>query len=184
MTEERKAYFCALFPEILQIQNGGLREKVLQIWDSVLDESTWERVEDVPKNPVTAGPDDTLLRHTRSVVRQCIAVADVVAEVYRQPVDMDRLIACAVLHDVCKLREYDQTGISGFGRMMQHGVYSAVKGFEFDLPLEMCHILLTHTKKCSVAPKCIEGIILQYVDYLDSDISYFLAGRPMHIDKK
>lgn len=184
MTAERQAYFYNLFPEIHQIQNQVLKEKVLCIWDNVLDESTWEQVEDVPKNPLSAGPNDTLLRHTQSVVKQCIAVANVVTAVYQQPVDMDTLIACAILHDVCKLREYDQGGISEFGRMIQHGVYSAAKGFEFNLPLHMCHILLTHTKKCSVAPKCIEGIILQYIDYPDSDITYFLAGNPMHIDKK
>ena len=97
---------------------------------------------------------------------------------------MDLLIAAAILHDVCKLMEYDHSGVSEFGRMMQHGVYSAVKGFEFGLPLKMCHVLLSHTKKCSVAPQTVEGLILHYVDYLDSDITRMFAGKPLLLEKK
>ena len=184
MTEDRKAYFRGLFPEVDLISDNELREKVLLIWDNVLEESVWDKVEDVPKNPLFAGPDDTLLRHTQSVTKQCIAVAKTVKEVYEYEIDMDILTACAILHDVCKLREYDHTGISEFGQLMQHGVYSTVKGFEFGLPLKMCHILLTHTKKCSVAPRYIEGVILHYVDYLDSDITRMFAGKPLLLEKR
>ncbi len=184
MTDEKRLYFLGLFPEIERIQDADLREKVLLIWDDVLAESIWDKVEEVPKNPLFAGPNDTLLRHTQSVIRQCIAVAEVVQAVYKRQVRMDILIACAVLHDVCKLREYDRSGVSEFGSLMQHGVYSAVKGFEFGLPLDMCHILLTHTKKCSVAPRCIEGVILHYVDYLDSDITRMFAGKPLLLEKR
>lgn len=184
MTQERRDYFTGLFPEILQIRDKTLQEKVLAIWDNVLNESIWERIEDVPKNPLFAGPDDTLLRHTQSVIKQSIAVAEIVSAVYGRKVDMDLLIAAAVLHDVCKLREYDRNGLSEFGRMMQHGVYSAVKGFEFGLPLKMCHILLTHTKKSTVVPQTVEGVILHYVDYLDSDITRMFAGKPLLLEKR
>ena len=64
---EKREYFIGLFPEVLQIADEKLREKVLAIWEDVLSESVWERVEEVPKNPLFAGPDDTLLRHTQSV---------------------------------------------------------------------------------------------------------------------
>ena len=184
MDRERREYLLGIFPEIEQIGDGELAEKVLAIWSNVLDESEWERVEDVPKNPLFASASDTLLRHTQSVVQMAMAVAGVVADVYGRAVDMDVLIAAAVLHDVCKLREYGAEGLTEFGKMMQHGVYSVVKGFEFGLSLKMNHILLTHTKKSTVPPQTVEGLILHYVDYLDSDITRMFAGKPLLLEQK
>ncbi len=184
MEAERRAYLLGLFPEVERIVDRELAEKVLAIWSNVLDESEWERIEDVPKNPVFASESDTLLRHTQSVIRMAMAVAQVVTDVYGRAVDMDLLIASAVLHDVCKLREYSKDGISEFGKLMQHGVYSAVKGFEFGLPLKMNHILLTHTKKSTVPPQTVEGLILHYVDYMDSDITRMFAGKPLLVQSK
>jgi hypothetical protein len=184
MDQQRRDYLLSLFPEIEKINDTELAEKVLEIWSNVLDESPWERVEDVPKNPLYASESDTLLRHTQSVIRMAMAVAAVVSEVYERDVDMDILIAASVLHDVCKLREYDKNGLSEFGKLMQHGVYSAVKGFEFGMSLKMNHILLTHTKKSTVMPQTIEGLILHYVDYLDSDITRMFAGKTLLLGQK
>lgn len=184
MNHERRAYLLGFFPEIEKIGDKELAEKVLAIWSDVLDESEWERIEDVPKNPLYASDSDTLLRHTQSVIRMAMAVAQIVVDMYGREVDMDVLIAAAVLHDVCKLREYSKDGLSKFGKLMQHGVYSAVKGFEFGLSLEMNHILLTHTKKSTVAPQTVEGVILHYVDYLDSDITRMFAGKPLLLQEK
>ena len=184
MDENRRIYLLGLFPEIREIENADLAEKVLAIWSNVLDESEWERIEDVPKNPLYASESDTLLRHTQAVIRMAMAVAKVVSGVYGRKIDMDVLIASAILHDVCKLREYGADGLSEFGKMMQHGVYSVVKGFEFGLPLEMNHILMTHTKKSTVAPQTVEGLILHYVDYLDSDITRLFAGKPLLLQQK
>jgi len=169
-------------PEIANIKDKLLREAVIQIWLEVWQESVWDSLYDAPKNPVDAGKDDRLIDHTNSVTLGCIEFAKTIKEVYGILVDMDHLRVISLLHDVSKLLEYDKNGQTDFGRLIQHGVYGAFKAWEKALPSEVIHSIISHTKKSAVIPSTLEGIILHYIDFADSDVLQYRAGKKLFLD--
>ncbi len=173
-----------LLPEVRWIADGLLRDAVIAIWLEMLKESRWEDPSHCPKHPVDA-PTLPLTEHVRSVTRQAVAVADIVADQYRLTIDKDVLVAGALLHDVSKLVEYEP-GADGqgskksrLGELFQHGAYGAFKAWSHALPAEVIHIVLSHTDQSRHPPRSLESIIVHYVDYCDSDVLLHLAGKPL-----
>lgn len=176
-----------LLPEAEWIHDSWLRSAVLSIWGEAVAEGGWDDPMRCPKHPVDT-PATPLIDHVRSVTRQAVAVADIVADQYGIAIDRDTLIAGALLHDVSKLVESEPTEAqsgqarkSKLGGLFQHGVLGAFKAWARELPPEVIHIIITHTDQSRLAPKTVEGIIVHYVDYCDSDLLLHLAGRPLFV---
>lgn len=184
VSAEDKSYVRQLFPEVEEIADRELADKVVEIWGEIWKESTWRRIEDAPKNPENVPLHHTLVAHTRSVAQQAIAVARCVRERHKVEVNMDILIAGALLHDASKLLEYE-AGADGqghkapFGKLVQHAIYGVHKAFAKGLPLEVVHLINSHTKQSRLHPATMEGVILHYVDYCDSDVLLQGAGQPL-----
>ena len=180
-------YVASLFPELAEISSEELRRKVVEIWVEVWRESTWERIEDAPKNPANLPDSRSLVDHTRAVTREALVTARVLAEVHGIETDNDTIVAASLLHDVSKLVEYergdDGAGTSARGRLIQHAVYGAHKAWARDLPDEIVHIIVSHTKNSRKAPRTLECAVVHYVDYLDTDALLFAAGEPMLVAK-
>jgi putative nucleotidyltransferase with HDIG domain len=169
-------------PELAQINNDKYREAVINIWQETFINSTWEHIEDVPKSEHVQEYNN--LQHTRSVTLQAMACADIIEQIHKIPVDRDILITAALLHDISKFFEYDQTGKKTiYGKLMQHGVYSVHKAIEHDLPLEIQHLIVTHTGLSKIMPQTVEAIILHYTDYLDSDVLLHVLSKPLFLKK-
>ncbi len=187
VTNADRAYIRDLFPELKEISDAGLAAEVVEIWAEVWKESPWERIEDAPKNPESIGPERKLLPHVRSVTRQAIDTAKAVEQFHGLKVDMDLLIAGGLLHDVSKLLEYSPTkdgaAKSQHGKLIQHAMYGVHKAFEHDLPIELVHMISSHTTQSRHHPKTLEAIILHYVDYLDSDVLVWEAGGTLLLSK-
>lgn len=176
-----------LLPEAEWIRDSSLRSAVISIWAEVVTEGGWVNPLDCPKHPVDT-PTRPLIDHVRSVARQAKAVADIVADQYGIEIDLDILIAGALLHDVSKFLESEPAGPrspraqkSKLGRLYQHGILGAFKAWARGLPPEIVHIIITHTDQSRLAPTTVEGIIVHYVDYCDSDLLLHLAGRPLFV---
>jgi hypothetical protein len=45
--------------------------------------------------------------------------------------------------------------------------------------MEVVHLILSHTRASGMAPKFVEGVILQYVDYGDSDVLLLSVGKKL-----
>jgi putative nucleotidyltransferase with HDIG domain len=176
-----RAYVRDLFPELAEISDRSLADKVVEIWAETWKASPWERIEDAPKNPETVHDRHKLVPHTRAVTVQGIAMARSIRSFHGLPVNLDLVIAGCNLHDVSKLMEYEpkgaDSGKSMFGAMIQHAAYGVHKALEHGLPLELVHIIGSHTTQSRLAPKTTEAIIVHYADYADSDVMMLEAGQ-------
>ena len=177
ITDADRAYVRDLFPELAEISDPGLADAVVEIWAETWKESRWERIEDAPKNPETVNARHKLVPHTRAVTVQGIAMARAIREFHDLPVNLDYVIAGCNLHDVSKLLEYGGSGKTEFGQMVQHGVYGVHKALAHGLPLELVHIIGSHTTQSRLAPRTTEAIIVYYADYADSDALMLEAGQ-------
>lgn len=181
VTDADRAHVRELFPELAEIRDRDLAARVVEIWAETWKESPWERIEDAPKNPDTVHLRHKLLPHTRAVTVQGIAMAKAVQTFHDIPINLDYVIAGCILHDVSKLLEYvpegESAGKSAFGKLVQHGIYGVHKALEHGLPLDVVHIIGSHTTQSRLAPRTMEAIIVHYADYADSDVLMLEAGQ-------
>ncbi|WP_248930758.1 HD domain-containing protein [Paenibacillus hamazuiensis] len=170
-------------PELQLIGNEDYKQAVVDIWEEAYRESGWEHIEDVPKNDIVTAFSN--LQHTRSVTLQAIACADIIEKIHRISVNRDDLITASLLHDISKCFEYAREGKhkTRYAKLMQHGVYTVHKAIEHRLPLEIQHMIVTHTVASKILPQTVEALILHYVDYLDSDILLHAINKPIFLKK-
>jgi putative nucleotidyltransferase with HDIG domain len=177
-----------LFPEVDGIEDTTLRQGVLAIWIEVAAECAWERLEHAPKS-LMAERFRTLVEHVRGVTRMALAMADVAEQQQGVRCNRDLLLAACLLHDVSKAVEMEPdpegkpTGgpalparKSALGRALQHGVYATHKILAHALPLELAHLVVTHTPESNVRATSLEAAYLFYADYADSDTAISKIG--------
>ncbi len=181
VSEKDAAYIQRLLPEINDLQDRLLASQVVQIWDEMWKESNWARIEDCPKGADVS--EYKLVPHVRSVTQGCMAMARSVRANYGIPVQHDALLAGSLLHDASKLVEEDPAGGASkkthLGKLIQHSAYTAHKAMALGMPLEIVHLIITHTRQSGMLPKTVEGIILHYVDYGDSDVLLQSLGKKL-----
>lgn len=171
----------SIFPEIAEIKDKELQEKIVTIWQEACVDGCIEDLMEIPKNLMNIGY--TLVNHTRVVTGLCKAAAGMAKALHNIDVNMDYLLAGALLHDVSKLLEI--TSERGnfketeFGKKIQHGFYAGYQAFEKGLPMEVQHMLIAHTPKSAVMPQSIEAVILYYMDYADTEILNQSLGVPL-----
>ena len=162
------------FPLIKQIEDEGIREKVIQVWVRLWRESGYTRLEQAPQLPSDKLPQQPLVRHTNAVANAALTVARQLEEEYNIPINFDYLIAAALLHDVDNLVVYAEKGgrveRSELGKMIPHGVYGAHVALEVGLPLEIVHVIATHTPQCAVDCSTIEGRIISHCDFINVEV--------------
>lgn len=176
VTSDQVVEVEALLPEITLIEDDRLRVATAEIWYEAWKESAWADgpLTEVPKN-TELPPERKLIQHTRSVAQMALSTAEIMRASHGLEFDRDLLVSAAILHDVCKLYETEpradgkSSQHSEGGRLIQHGVYGAFKAWEKDLPLDLVHNIVVHTRNSKVLPKTWEALIVHYVDYLDSD---------------
>ncbi len=119
-----------LWPELEWIENPDLREKTAQVWEVAFSQSVLSPA-DLKRIPFTllCGPDIkvTFMEHKRSVVHIARDAGNTINGMFHGelPVNMDVLIAGAMLADVGKLLEYelDEEGNARqgrFGKLIRH----------------------------------------------------------------
>lgn len=176
-----EAGLVAIFPEIDEIKDPALRRGVVGIWLEIAAECPWSRFEDIPKN-MDAEHHRRLTDHIRGVTRMALALAETGLAHSGTAYDRDLLIAMCLLHDVSKPMECEPdpngkpTGgpvvparKSKMGKLIQHAVYATHKVFAHGLPLEVAHVVNTHTHQSAVRSVTVEGAYVFYADYADSD---------------
>jgi putative nucleotidyltransferase with HDIG domain len=173
--------WAAFLPELELISDAEIAASVVSIWAEVWSESGWAALEDAPKNPYTVNARHSTVTHTRSVTRQALAIAAIIEEHHGLTCDRDIILASCLLHDVSKLLEFEPAREaagqnSRFGDLIQHGVYGMHKAFEHRLPVEVAHIIGSHTTQSRLPPKTLEAIIVHYADFVDTDALVWEAG--------
>ena len=165
-----------LWPELMWISNADLREKTAKTWELALQKSVL-KAEDLLKIPFTllAGPDlkVSFMAHKRCVVHVAKEAGDKMNEFFKDdlPVNMDVLLAGAILADVGKLLEYelDKEGKSfqgKYGKYLRHPFSGVSLAEECGVPAEVCHIIATHAGEGDMVKRTVEAYIVHHADFM------------------
>jgi putative nucleotidyltransferase with HDIG domain len=179
-----------LFPNLMDISDPALREKVAAVWTEAIKVGcggkgwTVEELRAVPFTLLAGDIDLRYIEHLNSCAKQCIAIATVLGEVFgaRIPINMDYLIAGSLLADVGKPLEFDKDKdgnvIKGhFGEMLRHPFSGVALCYKHDIPAEVMHIVATHSHEGEKVQRSIESIIFHHADFVDFDIAKYLGKQ-------
>lgn len=167
--EQKKIDLGEIFPQIQEIKNLKLREQVEAVWQELWKASQWRDFDDMPTSkeiPYPAKP------HSQCVLTMSLAMADALTKHHGLKIDRDVLIAAAILQDASKVVEYNP-GLNGkalhtkIGDQFPHAFWCAHVALNHGVPLEVCHIIMTHSPSAAKFPQSLEGKILYYADQMD-----------------
>ncbi len=172
MTEEVRK----LWPELDWIKDSGLREKTAETWELALSRSVL-KAEELDRIPFTllCGPDlkVSFMAHKRCVVHIAKASGEKMNDFFGSdlPVNMDVLIAGAILADVGKLLEYEpgvdgQTRQGRYGQYIRHPFSGVSLAEECGVPPEVCHIIAAHAHEGDLVKRTTEAWIVHHADFM------------------
>ncbi len=162
-------------PEIDLISDEGLRQGVISAIERCLRFCGLgpEALERFPFTLSEGGDRVSLLAHTRAVARVCHAAASAFNECVDAELrlNLDLLLAGALLHDLGKLVEFAPAGegafeVSEMGRAMRHPFWSAHFCLEAGLPMEVVHLVGSHSHEGEGRRASAEAIFLHKVDFM------------------
>ena len=165
-----------LWPELEWIENRDLRQKTARVWERALEKSVLT-ADDLNRIPFTllCGPDlkVTFMQHKRAVVHIARECGSKMNEFFGDelPVNMDVLIAGAILADVGKLLEYvlDENGkaVQGdYGKYLRHPFSGVSLAESCDVPPEVCHIIAAHAGEGNMVNRSTEAFIVHHADFM------------------
>ena len=169
---------------LAQIHNEKLKEDVLEIYQEMLSESSFEHVNDVPMIHADPTKKNTFLIHHEAVCTEAAwRLAKCVQEAYGVRLNMDFLIAGDLLHDASKFLEYwkkdEEVGKTKLGKLLTHSIYAAHKAYEKGMPKEIVHMIMAHTPIYSVPAANIEAFLAYYTDVLVGELRRNKVGVPV-----
>ena len=178
MGEDIRRNILETFPFIEDIRDAELKHKVVDAWVRAMKESSFEAIENIPFSLNV--PEARLVDHIHFVMEVARSVGMQAEKTMDIAVDWDLLIASVLLHDVGKAVEYEYANgtydRSEIGRKFGHGLWGAHIALDAGLPLNLAHLISTHTGDSLQAPQLLEGIILHYADFVYADMLYFQSG--------
>ena len=163
-------------PQLGAIEDEMVREKVVIAWVLGCDRGGWEEVEELWKMPfslLTETHGISFIEHTIAVTEGAMGLAIAQQETYREmpyEIDMDRLVAGGLLHDVGKLLEIEPDGSGGYrksrsGRCARHPISGAILAAEVGLPEEYVNTRGCHAKEGDGRPQVIETVLIHQADF-------------------
>lgn len=176
--EDRK-YVESLFPDLPRIQDPELRRKVVDVWVEGWRDGNYEKLEDI--NWLEAWRNAlswTNLEHTNQVTTLCLEIAKLAEKIIGVKINLDYLIAGALVHDVdkgvmCDGKTREATPI---GKLLPHTAYSMYLGLKHALPIEVVHMIASHTIYSVKRQMTAEALILHMADYLSADLMNLKEG--------
>jgi putative nucleotidyltransferase with HDIG domain len=165
-----------LWPELEWIKDSNLREKTAKTWELALSKSVL-KPDDLRRIPFTllAGPDlkVSFMDHKRAVVHIARESGLKFNAFFKNelPVNMDVLIAGAILADVGKLLEYeldaDGSCIQGkYGEYLRHPFSGVSMAEQCGVPPEVCHIIAAHAGEGDLVKRSTEACIVHHADFM------------------
>lgn len=162
--------------ELSWIQNENLRKQVADTWELALQRSQLE-AEDLFQIPFTllAGDDMkvSFMAHKQAVVHISKASGQKMNDFFKEdlPVNIDVLIAGAILADVGKLLEYEKdsqgkTFQGNYGKYLRHPFSGVSLAEQCNVPSEVCHIIATHAGEGNMVKRTTEAFIVHHSDFM------------------
>jgi hypothetical protein len=168
-----------LLPEIEQINDKSLQDKVIACWQEAVEFRGWSEklLREMPFTLLAENVQITFIDHVRAVCQMCIACDEVLDKVHadrKTKVNRDYLIAGALLADVGKLMEFeivdDKPVKSDYGKHIRHPFSGVGLAFKHGVPSEVMHVIATHSKEGEGEKRLPESIIFHHADCLDFEL--------------
>ena len=164
----------ALWPELSWITSEGLREKVSNTWIMAFENSPLEPsdLNEIPFTLLVPNCPVTFMQHKRCVVHVARKSAECMNEHmgHALPVDMDTVIAGAILADVGKLLEYEKVdGVarqSARGKALRHPFTGVHLAMACGVPDEVCHIIAAHAGEGDMVRRTPEAYVVHHADFM------------------
>ena len=164
-----------LWPEISWIQSPPLREQVTQAWVRALERSSLkpDDLNQIPFTLLVPNCPITFMEHKRCVVHIARESAKAMQEFMGRalPIDMDTVIAGAILADVGKLLEYEigpdgKSRQSERGEALRHPFTGVALALECGVPDSVCHIIAAHAAEGDLVKRTTEAFIVHHADFM------------------
>jgi len=164
-----------LWPELDWIRNPLLREQVARTWALALERGalTPDDLHQIPFTLLVPNCPITFMEHKRCVVHIARAGAVAMQKFMGRalPVDIDAVVAGAILADVGKLLEYElgpdgKVRQSERGEALRHPFTGVALALECGVPDSVCHIIAAHAAEGDLVKRSTEAFIVHHADFM------------------
>jgi putative nucleotidyltransferase with HDIG domain len=163
-----------LWPEISWIQDAELREQTTLAWIKAFERSPLEPddLNHIPFTLLVPNCPATFMEHKRCVAhiakQSALAMQEFLGRAL--PIDLDTVIAGAILADVGKLLEYEKVDgevrQSDRGKALRHPFTGVALALECGIPDPVCHIIATHAAEGDLVKRTTEAYIVHHADFM------------------
>jgi putative nucleotidyltransferase with HDIG domain len=165
-----KSEIEAIFSKELEwINDGTLKDMVVNVWKEAAQRGCWKSIEDAPFT-LLIKDSGKLTDHTKRITNIAKAIYDQRTE----EINLNFLIAGALLHDVGKLLEYEYKDGEfvkcEYGKKFRHPVSGALLAKELGLPDEVVLIIYAHSHEGDNLKRSPEAVIVNHSDFIDFEI--------------
>jgi len=169
-----KENILKIWPEIDWIRDKELKDKVTVAWEWAIENSVLsaDDLMEIPFSLLIKDCNVTFMNHKRTCVHLAVDIANRMQENFGDEIkiNMDILVAGAILIDVGKLLEYEivdgKLATSDFGSKVRHPFSGVAIAARFDLPADVQHIIGTHSKEGDLGKRTVESIIVHHADFV------------------
>jgi putative nucleotidyltransferase with HDIG domain len=164
----------ALWPELEWISDPDLRERVARTWILAFERSPLEPgdLEEIPFTLLIPDCPVTFMEHKRCVVHIARRSAEAMQEFLGRalPLEIDVVVAGAILADVGKVLEYErvegEARQSARGRALRHPFTGVAVALECGVPDPVCHIIATHAAEGDLVRRSPEAWVVHHADFM------------------
>lgn len=178
--------------QLARIKDDDLRAKTVAAWVEAARLGGWQSVEDLKAMPFTLLAETrglSIIEHTIAVTEGACGLARAQLDAYGTmpyKIDMDRLIAGGLLHDVGKLVEAERDGKGGFrksraGQYARHPVSGAIIAARAGLGDDIVNTIACHAREGEGAPKVVETVLIHQADFATFD-PLVMKGKDLLIE--
>ena len=164
-----------LWPEIEWISNPQLRQQVTEVWIKAFERSPLhpDDLNRIPFTLLVPNCPITFMEHKRCVVHIARDSAEAMQKFMGRalPIDLDTVIAGAILADVGKLLEYEldaegESRQSERGEALRHPFTGVALALECGVPDAVCHIIAAHAAEGDLVKRSTEAFIVHHADFM------------------
>lgn len=163
-----------LWPEMEWIKDAQLREATEKTWEVALTRSPLDPADllTIPFTLLVKDLDVTFMEHKRAVVHIARRAAEAMKEFFgpKLPIDLDVVVAGAILADVGKVLEYERKDgkavQSRRGSLLRHPFTGVSVAMECGVPDEVCHVIAAHAAEGDHVKRTTEAWIVHHADFM------------------
>jgi putative nucleotidyltransferase with HDIG domain len=163
-----------LWPELEWIKDEQLRAATERTWVRAFELSplTPADLKSIPFTLLIPNCPTTFMEHKRCVVHMARKCAESMQEFMGNAlkIDMDVVIAGAILADVGKLLEYEnkdgKTVQSERGELLRHPFTGVALAMECGVPDAVCHVIAAHAAEGDQVKRTTEAYIVHHADFM------------------